>query len=184
MGSCCIRKVCFMKVPSELLKNLRGGSYVPRKTSKNWIFFNCDKDLFFCWITDLMRLTGDFQSYLQVPSGVSVHDENCFSIKLWGPSWLRVLEHLKKGWSNALLVHINFAHGPNTFMQLSSNRFGNCKYATGIPKALIIWGRVCPRLFHFKQLEIKQITSLLHIVQVGHHSQTNMNWEIWFMILE
>ena len=38
MGSCCIRKVCVIKVPSELLKNLRGGGYGPRKMLKNWIF--------------------------------------------------------------------------------------------------------------------------------------------------
>ena len=33
MGSCCTRKVCLMKVPSELLKLLEEGSYEP---AENW----------------------------------------------------------------------------------------------------------------------------------------------------
>ena len=36
MGSYLIQKVCLIKVPSETLKNLRGGSYRPPKISKKW----------------------------------------------------------------------------------------------------------------------------------------------------
>ena len=39
-GSCCTRKVWLMKVSSELITNLRGGSYGPPKIVKKWIFPN------------------------------------------------------------------------------------------------------------------------------------------------